>query len=67
MRANELFAWYYSDDYIDWESRLAGGMAMVRGFPVTHLYPNAQVSPEIQVQIAEDAANFYASYGRMPH
>lgn len=67
MRANELFTWYYSDDHIDWESRLAGGMAMMRGFPVEHLYPNGQVTPEIQVQIAEDAANFYASYGRMPH
>lgn len=67
IRANELFTWYYSDDYIDWESRLAGGMAMMRGFPVQHLYPNGQVNGQIQVQIAEDAANFYASYGRMPH
>lgn len=67
MRANELFAWYYSDDYIDWESRLAGGMAMLQGFPVTHLYPNGQVTPEIHQLIAQGAASFYASYGRMPH
>ena len=67
MRANELYPWFYSDDYIDWESRLVGGMAMVRGFPVTHLYPNGQVTPQIHQLNADGAATFYASYGRMPH
>jgi hypothetical protein len=66
LRANEDLHWYFTDDYIDWESRKLGGMNMVGGYPVQHLYPNGQVTPEIHAQIARDAQTFVDIYGRRP-
>jgi hypothetical protein len=66
LRANEDLYWYFSDDWMDWESRKLGGMVMVPGFPVQHLYPNQQVTPEMQVQIAKDAQTFVEIYGTRP-
>ena len=66
LRAHPDLAWYFSDDYIDWESRQIGGMAMVKGFPVNHLYPNAQLTPELQIQTAKDAQTFVDIYGSRP-
>lgn len=66
LRANEDLRWYFSDDFMDWESRRMGGMVMIPGFHVTHLYPNAQMTPELQVFCAEDAAKFQAMWGMMP-
>lgn len=68
LRANEDLHWYFTDDYIDWESRKLGGMTMVRdvGEPVIHLHPNAQMTPELQVQVAKDAGTFMSLYGKMP-
>lgn len=66
IRANEELRWYFSDDWIDWESRRNGGMVMIPGFHVNHLYPNQQMTPELQVFCAEDAAKFQALWGMMP-
>lgn len=66
LRANEKIHWYFSDDYVDWEARKRNGMAMVSGFPVQHLYPNGQMTPELQAQVAKDAGTFMNLYGRMP-
>jgi hypothetical protein len=66
LRANESLYWYFSDDYIDWESRKLGGMAMTDQAHVRHLYPNGQVTPEIHVRIAHDAQAFKDLYGTMP-
>lgn len=66
LRANEDLHWYFSDDYVDWESRRLGGMAMQPGFPVAHLHPNGQMTPELQVQTGKDAQAFLDLYGRMP-
>lgn len=66
IRANEDLHWYFTDDYIDWESRKRGGMAMTDQASVQHLYPNGQVTPEIQTRIAHDAQNFKDLYGIMP-
>lgn len=66
IKANEEFRWYYSDDWMDWESRRNGGMVMVPGYNVTHLYPNGQMTGELQVFCAEDAAKFQALWGMMP-
>lgn len=66
LRANENLHWYFTDDYIDWESRVAGGMSMIRGYPVEHLHPNEQLTPEIHEQIARDAQTFFDLYGRRP-
>lgn len=64
--ANEKLHWYFTDDYIDWESRLLGGMTMVAGYPVDHRHPNGQITPEIAALIAQDAQTFVDIYGRRP-
>lgn len=66
LRANEDIHWYFTDDYLDWESRKLGGMVMVQGFPVEHLHPNGQMTPEIHVQCAKDAQTFVDIYGMRP-
>lgn len=64
--ANEDLHWYFTDDYIDWESRKLGGMTMVAGFPVDHRHPNGQLTPELSALIAQDAQTFVDIYGRRP-
>lgn len=66
LRANEDLKWFFTDDWMDWESRKLGGMVMVPGFQVQHLYPNGQVTSEIQEQIARDAQTFVDIYGQRP-
>lgn len=66
VRADEAFPWYYSDDHVDWLSREAGGMVMVPCTPVTHLYPDQRVTPELQEANALGARNFLARWGQMP-
>jgi hypothetical protein len=66
VRANEDLRWYFSDDYVDWVAREKGGMTMVPRFDVQHLYPNAQMTPELHQICGEDAAKFLSLWGRMP-
>jgi len=66
LRADERIKWYFTDDYLDWESRKLGGMVNIPGFQVRHLYPNGQVTPEIHAQIAQDAQTFVDIYGMRP-
>lgn len=66
LRGDERLKWYYTDDYMDWESRKLGGMVIIPGHTVNHMHPNAQVTPEIQVQISHDATLFKEIYGVMP-
>ena len=65
LRGDERLKWYWTDDYMDWESRKLGGMIQIPGYIVNHLHPNGQVTPEIQVQISHDANTFKEIYGRM--
>jgi hypothetical protein len=66
IRANEELRWYFSDDYIDWRARELGGMVMVPGHNVNHLYPNEQMTGELHQFSAEDAAKFKEIWGVMP-
>lgn len=66
LRANEDIHWYFTDDWLDWESRKLGGMVMVPGFQVDHLHPNGQMTPELHVQCAQDAQTFVDIYGMRP-
>ena len=65
VRANEQLKWYFSDDHVDWMSRQHGGVINIPGFHVRHLYPNGQLTAELQVQIAEDAKAFTAYWAGM--
>ena len=66
LRAEERLKWYFTDDYMDWESRKLGGMVQVPGYSVAHLYPDQQVTPAIQEQISRDATTFKEIYGQLP-
>jgi hypothetical protein len=66
LRANEKLTWYFSDDHVDWMARKLGGMVMVPGLGVDHLHPNAQMTPQMQAQVAQDAADFYGYWGMRP-
>jgi hypothetical protein len=66
LRANEDLRWYFSDNYIDWESRKLGGTVVIPGFPVQHLYANGQMGPDLQVRVQVDAQNFVDLYGMRP-
>jgi hypothetical protein len=65
-RANEQLKWWFGDDHLDWLSRKLGGVAVVPGFEVRHMAENGQVTPELQEQIAKDAAAFVAYWGMRP-
>jgi hypothetical protein len=65
-RANEQLKWWFGDDHLDWMSRKLGGVVVVRGYEVRHLAENGQVTPELQEQIAKDAAAFMAYWGMRP-
>lgn len=66
LRANEDIHWYFSDNYIDWESRKLGGTLMMSGWPVQHLHPNAQMGHDLIARVAVDAQNFVDLYGMRP-
>jgi hypothetical protein len=66
LRANEDLHWYFTDNYIDWESRKLGGTVVIPGFPVQHLYPNGQMDHDIQVRTEVDAQVFVDLYGMRP-
>ena len=66
LRANEELKWWFTDDWMDWESRKLGGMVMIPGFQVQHLHPNGQMTGELQEQVSRDATRFKEIYGMMP-
>lgn len=66
IRADERFRWYFSDDAIGAIAAGMGGVVMFPACHVTHRHPNAQVTPAMQVMIAEDAVIFAQEWGRLP-
>jgi hypothetical protein len=66
LRADEQFRWYCGDDDLGWRAAGVGGMVMIPGFHVNHLYPNQQVTPEMQELIAEDMQRFVDKWGQRP-
>lgn len=66
VRADERLKWYFTDDHVDWKSRELGGVVMIPGMHVEHLYPNGQLTPELLAQTAADAQTFVDIWGRRP-
>lgn len=66
LRANEDLHWYCGDNDLDWRSRQAGGTLMMSGFPVRHLYPNGQMTPEMHAQTGRDMQTFVDIWGQRP-
>ena len=66
LRADEELVWWCGDNDLDQKARAAGGMAMIPGMHVQHLYPNGQMTPELQVQANRDCELFRAKWGFPP-
>jgi hypothetical protein len=66
IRADEQFAWYCGDDDLEWRLSAGGGVVVIPGFPVQHLYPNGQVTPEIHELIAKDMQSFVDKWKTRP-
>lgn len=66
LRADEELQWWYQDDKLGADAAAAGGMVMFPGCSVTHLYPNSQMTPEMQVQIGLDREVFVRKMGYAP-
>lgn len=63
LRADEELVWWCGDNDLDHKARAAGGMAMIPGLHVTHLFPNGQMTDELQVQANKDCELFRAKWG----
>jgi hypothetical protein len=66
LRANEDLHWWCGDNDLDWQARLAGGTVVIPGFPVEHLHPNGQMTPEMHVQTGRDMETFVKIWGQRP-
>lgn len=66
LRANENIPWYFSDNYMDWESRRLGGTVVIPGFHVQHLYPNGQMDWQLHEANTRGAQAFREHFGAMP-
>jgi len=66
LRADEQFIWYCGDDDLGRQAAMAGGMVMVPGFHVNHLYPNGQVSDKLMSAIPGDMQRYVDKYGGRP-
>ena len=62
LRANEDIPWYFSDNYMDWESRKLGGTLVIPGFNVQHLYPNGQMTNDFLILNAQGIQTFVDLY-----
>lgn len=66
LRFDEELKWWFGDDDMDWRSRGAGGMVMIRDYPVINQFPNGQMTPELQEQANRDRETFKAKWGQTP-
>ncbi len=63
LRIDEQFEWWFGDSDIDWQARLAGGMAMIRGFRTNNKFADGYTVGHRQVQAAADAERFNRKWG----
>ena len=66
LRADEQFVWYCGDDDLGRRAATAGGVVVVPGFHVNHLYPNGQVNEELAAAIPGDMQRYVDKWGERP-
>lgn len=66
LRADEQFVWYCGDDDLGRRAATAGGVVVVPGFHVNHLYPNGQVNEELAAAIPGDMQRYVDKWGGRP-
>ena len=66
LRADETMQWWYSDNDIEHQALQAGGVALVGGLTIQHLYPGSTTVGELAEQAGRDGATFVAKWGYAP-
>lgn len=66
LRADEEFKWWFGDDMLGQQAATMGGMVMMPGCHVEHLYPGAQTTMDHQPQIGRDRTRFIEKNGFVP-
>lgn len=68
LRADERLKWWFQDTDLDWRARRNGGMLVVVGDHVPHLYPNRSTVtvPELGEQAGRDRETFREIHGWCP-
>lgn len=66
LRADESMQWWFSDNDIEHQALQAGGVALVGGLTIQHLYPSSTTIGELAEQAGRDGATFVAKWGYAP-
>jgi glycosyltransferase involved in cell wall biosynthesis len=68
LRADESMHWWWCDTDMDWQARLAGGMAIAPGPVASNVQPNfyTNTKPELGARTGEDGAAFTRKWGWKP-
>jgi hypothetical protein len=66
LRIDEEIKWWFSDDDLGQEAAAMGGMVMMPGCHVTHLFPGMQTTLDHQPQIGRDRTRFIEKRGFVP-
>ncbi len=66
LRADESMLWWYSDNDLEHSALRAGGVVLVGGLTIQHLYPSSTTVGELAEQAIRDGATFVAKWGYAP-
>lgn len=66
IMADERFVWWYGDNDIEWQARQKGGVVLVGGLKIQHLYPNSTTTAELAQQAGRDREAFIEKWGQPP-
>jgi hypothetical protein len=66
LRADETMQWWYSDNDLEHSALHAGGVALVGGLTIQHLYPSSTTIGELAEQARRDGDTFVAKWGYAP-
>ena len=66
IRADVSLLWWFGDNDIEWEALRSGGVALVGGLTIQHLYPSSTTIGELAEQAGRDAETFVKKWGVHP-
>lgn len=66
LRADESMLWWYGDNDIEHSALRAGGIALVGGLTIQHLYPSSTTVGALAEQAGRDAETFVKKWGFHP-
>lgn len=66
LRADERLLWWYGDNMLEWEALRSGGVVLVGGLTIQHLYPSSTTVGELAEQAGRDHDTFVSIWGCAP-